>query len=213
MDTEEYHGKLDAILGDESKFMKLESDPTETLKKRISHLNSSANQAQDDIKFPKVEGDYTPGYCYGTVKTHKNGNPLRPIIAQMSSPSYRTAKLLNDILTPYINCCYSLNSPVEFMDLLKSTEPGYDIASLDVENLFTNVPVEETIDIILNKVYRSNLKPLKIPESILREQLRACTMEAPFYSHRGDIFRQVNGVSMGSPLGVLFAEAYMAEHS
>ena len=36
-------------------------------------------------------------------------------------------------------------------------------------------------------------------------------MESPFYSHRGDIYRQVNGVAMGSPLGVLFSEAYMAE--
>ncbi|XP_076034575.1 uncharacterized protein LOC143021168 [Oratosquilla oratoria] len=30
-------------------------------------------------------------------------------------------------------------------------------------------------------------------------------MEAPFLSHRGEPFRQVDGVAMGSPLGVLFA--------
>ena len=211
MNRPEYNNKLDTILGDESKFMKLESDPTDKLKKRISQLNASANQAQEELKFPKVEGDFRPGYCYGTVKTHKHNNPLRPIIAQMSSPTYRTAKFLNEIITPFIPVSYSLNSPSEFIDILSSTTPGYDIASLDVENLFTNVPVEETIQIILDRIYRSDQEPLKVPESILQEQLRACTMESPFYSHRGEIFRQVNGVSMGSPLGVLFAEAYMAE--
>ena len=35
-------------------------------------------------------------------------------------------------------------------------------------------------------------------------------MEAPFLSHRGDLFRQIDGVAMGSPLGVLFANMYMA---
>ena len=38
-----------------------------------------------------------------------------------------------------------------------------------------------------------------------------CTTEAPFRTHRGEIYRQINGVSMGSPLGVLFAEIYMAK--
>ena len=52
---------------------------------------------------------------------------------------------------------------------------------------------------------------LKIPEHLLREQLLVCTTESPFYSHRGEVYRQVDGISMGSPLGVLFAEAYMAE--
>ena len=35
-------------------------------------------------------------------------------------------------------------------------------------------------------------------------------MEEPFLSHKGDLFRQVDGVAMGSPLGVLFANMYMA---
>ena len=62
MNRNEYDDKLDTILNDESKLLKLTSDPTETVKKRIAHLNGSANLAQKDIKFPKVEGDYSPGY-------------------------------------------------------------------------------------------------------------------------------------------------------
>ena len=54
------------------------------------------------------------------------------------------------------------------------------------------------------------MTPLPIPENLLRELLTACTTEAPFRTHRNEIFKQINGVSMGSPLGVLFAEMYMA---
>ena len=39
--------------------------------------------------------------------------------------------------------------------------------------------------------------------------LRACTTETPFRSPKGQLFRQIDGIAMGSPLGVLFANAYM----
>ena len=129
----------------------------------------------------------------------------------MTTPTHETAKLLNRILTPYLPTENICTSPVEFLDLLRTSEAGEEIASLDVENLFTNVPLEETIEIILDRVYRSHLPSLAIPEHLLKELLKACTTEAPFFTHRGDIYKQTNGVSMGSPLGVLFAEIYMAK--
>ena len=38
----------------------------------------------------------------------------------------------------------------------------------------------------------------------------ACTTQVPFTDHKGEIYTQINGVSMGSPLGPTFAEYYMA---
>ena len=210
MKRDEYLMKMDNILNDPTKFVRLQKDPTEALKKRVSSMVTRANNLQQEIKFPKIIGDFGPGYCYGTVKTHKPDNPLRPIISQMTSPTYKIAKTLNNILTPFIPTGYSLKSSVEFIDILRTTEPDEDISSLDVESLFTNVPVLETIEIILNNVYRSGQNPIPIPEKLLKEMLTACTTEAPFLSHRGELFRQVDGVAMGSPLGVLFANMYMA---
>ena len=180
MDTEEYDEKMDRIFGDTNKFQKLQKDPTDRLKVKINTLVKKANSVQQEIKFPQVIGDYGPGYSYGTVKTHKTGNPLRPIISQMTSPTYKVAKLLNQILVPYIPTGYAVAFPTDFIDLLKATNTNEDIASLDAESLFTNVPVDETIEIILDRVYRSNLDPLPIPEDILRKMLCAYTKETPF---------------------------------
>ncbi|XP_076056277.1 uncharacterized protein LOC143034223 [Oratosquilla oratoria] len=104
---------------------------------------------------------------------------------------------------------YSLKSAAEFIDILSTSDPDEDIASLDVESLFTHVPTQETIEIILDYFYRSGRIPLSIPERLLKEILEAYTMEALFLSHRREIFRQVDGVAMGSSLGVLFANMYM----
>ena len=210
IDTNEYLTKLDAILSDETKFMKIKRDPTEDLKKKLNGLISKVNKSKSQIKFKCLEGDYSMGYCYGTVKTHKPGNKLRPIISQIPAPTYRVAKKLCEILTPYIPATYSLTSGTDFLDILKTNKVEGNIASLDVESLFTNVPVDRTINYILDRIYRNDNTPtLDIPEDVLRDLLECCTKEAPFICPRGNKYKQIDGVAMGSPLGVLLANFFM----
>ncbi|XP_050739089.1 uncharacterized protein LOC127009752 [Eriocheir sinensis] len=170
----------------------------------MSNINS------ETIKINKVSGEYGMGYCYGTVKTHKPGNKLRPIISQIPTPTYNIAKKLCKILTPYVPTTYSLNSATDFLDILKSNNSRGIIASLDVESLFTNVPVERTINYIAQRVYHDDsTPPLDIPEAALRGLLQCCTKEAPFTCPRGQKYQQIDGVAMGSPLGVLLSNFFM----
>ncbi|XP_076058536.1 uncharacterized protein LOC143035554 [Oratosquilla oratoria] len=84
------------------------------------------------------------------------------------------------------------------------------MASLDVQSLFTHVPVLQTVDIILqNAFHHPELPPPKIPEYILKKLLLACTTEVPFTDPSGQLYHQVEGVAMGSPLGCTFADFYM----
>ena len=210
IDTSEYLQKIDEILSDSSKFEKISRDPTNALKNKINKLISRNNSASTTTKFEKLSGEYRMGYCYGNVKTHKPGNKLRPIISQIPTPTYNIAKKLCAILTPYIPAAYSLQSSTDFLDLLKNNNATGKIASLDVESLFTNVPVDRTINYILDRVYHNGSTPtLDIPEPVLRELLECCTKEAPFTCPRGKKYCQIDGVAMGSPLGVLLANFFM----
>ena len=135
---------------------------------------------------------------------------MRPIISQIPTPTYALAKALDRILTPFIPQKHCIQSPTEFLETIRSTPSDKIIASLDVESLFTNVPVDETINLILDRVYRNDDTPtLNIPEEALKSLLEICTKRAPFITHKGQMFTQVDGVAMGSPLGVLFANFYM----
>ena len=83
-------------------------------------------------------------------------------------------------------------------------------SSLDVESLFTNVPIASTINIILNAVYEHpTIPPPNIQKQVLEQLLHICTSETPF-KHNGQVYKQINGVSMGSPLGPTFADFYMS---
>ncbi|XP_064117666.1 uncharacterized protein LOC135223089 [Macrobrachium nipponense] len=128
----------------------------------------------------------------------------QPIISQTAAPTYTLAKSLNQILTPYVTSRYSLQSLAEFLEAIKDA-PGTGINAL-----FRNVPVDETIDIILDHVYRNQLTvPLNIPEALLHTLLEICMKKAPFSTHRGQMFHQKDGVVIGCPLWVLFANFYV----
>ena len=210
LNKEEYLTKMDSILADSGKFKHITCNPTENLKQKCNKLIETLNAAQDDIKLPKIIGDFKPGHAYGNVKTHKAGCPLRPIISQIPTPTYDLAKKLNKIISPYIPNKFCLKSSADFIDLLQTHKQEGIIASLDVESLFTNVPINDTIEIILQEVYNHDLlPPPKIPSQILKDLLLLCTKEAPFRCPRGKLYVQIEGVAMGSPLGPTFANYYM----
>ena len=212
LNKEDYLEKINTIIEDSAKFKRIEKDPTDAIKKKANELIETQNSVIDDYKLTKIVGDYQPGYLYGNVKTHKNGNPLRPIISQIPTPTYQLAKTLNKLITPYIPNDYMLTSTNDFIDILHTSSNQGIIASLDVESLFTNVPIDETIDIIMKHCYNHpSIPPLKISENILRQLLSLCTREAPFRCPDGKLYVQIEGVAMGSPLGPTFANFYMGD--
>ena len=77
-------------------------------------------------------------------------------------------------------------------------------------SLFTNVPTEETIEIIINAVYNHpTLPPPPLKTDTMRKLLQVCTSETPFH-FCGKTYVQIDGVSIGSPLGPTFADFYMS---
>ena len=212
LNKEEYVDKINVILEDSEKFVKIDRDTTPQLKKKLRQLIETLHASSSSVRLPMPVGHYEPGYIYGNPKVHKriNNPPLRPIISQIGTATYDIAKKLNEIIEPYMPTSYMIKSTQEFINITKTcSEPGY-LASLDVESLFTNVPVKEAIDIILDCTYNNpNMAPPDMPKQILKSLLTICTTETPFRNLNGDIYLQKDGVSMGSPLGPLLANFYM----
>ena len=210
INTEEYHSKIDDILSDTSKFARVARNPTDAIRSQTAELICRINSRNKRVVLPPVQGDYSPGYIYGNVKTHKPGNPLRPIISQCPTPTYTVAKALDKLLQPFVPSEHCFKSSAAFIQHINGLRPAGIMSSMDVESLFTNVPVDTTIDMILEAVYRGNeATDIGITEDELRELLCLCTKAAVFVDYKGQMWSQINGVAMGSPLGVLFANMYM----
>ena len=124
---------------------------------------------------------------------------------------YNIAKQLNSIISQYIPSKYPINSTDDFLQIINLTNPTGFIASLDVESLFTNVPVHTTIEIICNYIYSHKTIPTpNILKTELSQLLTACITQCPFAHIDGSLYLQTDGVAMGSPLVVTFANFYMS---
>ena len=82
------------------------------------------------------------------------------------------------------------------------------MVSLDVVSLFTSVPLEYTINVILDKVYKDKKIQTRLTRAELKNLLELSTREMHF-SFNNNIYKQIDGVAMGSPLGPVIANIFM----
>ena len=90
-------------------------------------------------------------------------------------------------------------------------DPNVFMCSFDVSSLFTNVPLDETIKICSDALCNdSDLQPL-IPKDVFVELTKSATSSFEF-SFNNTMYKQTDGVAMGSPLGLalpnIFVEYY-----
>ena len=104
----------------------------------------------------------SPGKFYGTAKLHKVPNDgtveqlsLRPIISNIGTATYDLAKYLAQLLKPLSESQYTVKNGKIFTKRPKkiTVPPEYKMVSFDVLSLFTNFPLDETIDIIIKHIY------------------------------------------------------------
>ena len=84
------------------------------------------------------------------------------------------------------------------------------MVSFDVASLFTNVPLEETIEIILKRIYMKKEITANIPKQEMKELLILFTKKLHF-TFNNETYIQVEGVAMGSPLGPVLANIFRVE--
>ena len=87
---------------------------------------------------------------------------------------------------------------------------GKFMVSFDVESLFTNIPLEECIDLAVNYISEGN-PDLKLSKPELRSLLTVATAQTHFLFN-GSFYDQIDGVAMGSPLAPVLANLFMGHH-
>ena len=91
-----------------------------------------------------------------------------------------------------------------------SLENGYRLVSFDVVSLFTNVPLQRTINIILNRIYKNKAITTNLKKSTLKKLIHDCCTKTTF-SFNDKLYEQIDGVCMGSSLGPVLANIIMTE--
>jgi hypothetical protein len=219
MNKEDYLSKLDVIVDDETKFVRVQRSKRKNalppLTKRQDEIKTAIKEhlakhvSESTTKWLKPSGTNT-GKLYGTCKVHKPGFPVRPIVSMVNTPVYNLAKYLDNIIKPSIPDKFSINSNTEFLERLKGFRHKTSdfCISFDVVSLFTNIPLNQTIGIVADYLYaETNTNKPTIPRTSFVSLLKCAT--GGIFSHKGQLYKQTDGVSMGNPLAPTLANFFM----
>ena len=165
LDRKLYNNAIEEIISDSSKFEKLSEDPT---LKREASLQRFLRKLKQKNFFNEIEYDKlypsgsAPARIYGTPKMHKFSSSdsfpkLRPIVSSIGTFNYKLARFLCDLLSPLVPTDYSCKDIFSFVSQIKNANLSKKfLVSYDVTSLFTNIPLQETIDIAINLIFNHN---------------------------------------------------------
>ena len=145
---------------------------------------------------------------------HKNFSSLpkfRPIVSSISCFNYELSKFLGTLLTPHVNTEFSPKDSFTFVEKLKKVRFNDSfLISFDVESLFTNIPLEETVNLAVDTIFE-NEPDIKISKKDLKQLFLFATSNTHFLFN-GEYYEQTDGVAMGSPLAPTLANLFMGFH-
>ena len=151
----DYKARMQDILSDQTKFDLVDNTVLKDTLTKETNLLKELKQEEviSEQQFDELKpiGSY-PGILYGLPKVHKPNFPLRPIISSIATHCYKVAKFFVPLLHPFSTNPLTITDTFSFVKELLNLPFNTNnviIASFDIKSLFTNIPLDETIDILL----------------------------------------------------------------
>ena len=161
-----------------NQFKHIPNEPTKSLEPKVQRTIRKIKSKLSEQGYKKL---HPTGSCpvkfYLITKIHKlpvNGGinelPIRPIVSNLSTATCNLAKYLSKLLSPLQQSRKTVKNTKGFIEESKQQKlfREHTIVTFDVKSLFTNVPLNRTIDIILKRIYEKN----EIATSVTKNEMR-----------------------------------------
>ena len=226
LDTSNYVQKIDAMLSDSITYSKIANID---LVQKKSEVDVIINNLFADNLISKRQKKFLSNFSpkmpvfYGLPKIHKKDTPLRPIVSQIDSPSYKINKYLDYILTtaekeiPYL-----LQDTTKFLQYISKLEIFTQVRpilfTIDVTSLYTVLPHDMCIEYVTemyietmdkwNK-YTHDIKSITVDSLV---NILQVILNQGFFKFDDNIYSQNYGITMGAPSSVKIANITLYKH-
>ena len=217
MPKETYIEKASSIT---SQYEPVAKNPTPRLEAATKKIISQnlAGKVPDKITSAIKPSSSRTAELYGLPKNHKTDIPLRPIVSACGDPLDKLTWFLERIITQLLTFVPAhLKNTYDFLNRLNQTFPtgvpaDSILFSVDVANLYGNIPIEEAIEstIKLLSKHKDKIDLLGLDTDTIKALLSHClTNNYVRFGQR--FFKQTKGIAMGSrmapPLAIIFMDA------
>ena len=123
---------------------------------------------KNKIVYPTVS---RPGILHSLCKIHESivdGTlPFCPIFSAIGTSTYKLAKFFLPLLEPQTYNQYTIKDSFWFCEELKHFNTNFIMVSFDVESLFTNIPLQESFDLCVQKPFEDKVILIVCPKALL----------------------------------------------
>ncbi|CAF3367010.1 unnamed protein product [Rotaria sp. Silwood2] len=217
MDKNEYMKKIEEKLNDLNVYEQVKKDPTTIIKTEISKKVTkmlNQNKITDQNKYYLTSIDDLPK-IRGQPKLHKVDIPMRIVTCSrdtITSPiSQFIFKIIKELRTTLNGVVCNTSNFIKNIRDVKLNQDEH-LASLDIQDLYTNIPVNKAIDITLERLVESKkLDNLPFTKTDIKELLDL-TLKNSYFQFNGKFYKQKTGLPMGNTLSPILADIYMDEY-
>ena len=213
LNKKEYVDKMNEILNDQVKFKKINSDNSLSNLKHfqsfLARLKKKKALSPEDYQRIRPTSTTIPT-LYGLPKIHKDNNPMRPFLSSIGSYNHECAAWLSEILTPLRQHTSVVKDTFDFLNDISGLSINNKVmASFDVRSLLTNIPVQFTINLILDQIYEQDVNTFHGLTKTQLKKLLIWSCTGTIFQFNNQIYEQIDGVSMGSPIAPCMADICM----
>ena len=215
MDTTDYIAKAENIT---NTYENISTNPTTKLEDETKKLMKATLKDKIPVDYiQRLLPQHTrTAEFYGLPKTHKTGNPLRPIVSACGDPLDKLSWFIQIILTQLLSFIPAhLSNTDSYLTKMKnvfpgSLPPGSIIFTLDVCNLYGSIPIQEGIDAVMHlvQVNLTKLNLFGITPTDLRTLL-SHVLTNNFLRFGSKTYKQTSGIAMGNRVAPPVAITFM----
>jgi hypothetical protein len=216
LDKEEYITKIEEKLNDKNLYEQVK-DPTNMIKQKLLKMTNKLFDKQKISLRTKYELTSIEDLSKirGQPKLHKINHPMRiitsgryTITAKISKLAFSMIKQLRETID---NTMSNTRSFIQKISQVTLEKDEY-LASLDVEDLFSNIPITRAVDIAINRIEISE----KFKESSFTKtdikQILLLALNNTYSEFNGKYYKQKRGLPMGNSLSPILADLYMHDY-
>ena len=195
----------------ENNITEIKQDPTPQFQSTIKNIiNKSEHVIPKNMKqYLKHIKPQAPT-LNALPKIHKPNIPIRPLINYTTSPAYKLSKHMDKIIRSHITFKNhsAVRDTIHLVETIKNTHIPHNstLASFDITNLYTNIPIAETLEILENMLKQNNTPQHTINEII---NITNTITKQNYFTHNNKYYTQQEGLPMGSPISCILAEIFI----
>lgn len=211
MDKNQYISKIQEFIT-KNKITKLKSDPTNRFQTKLRNTLKNIEYTLEDNEIRKlIQTNPSAPFLRSQPKLHKKDLPVRVIVNYRNAPTYPLARHMLKIITENykLENDKTIRNTTQLIQHIKNIQvpDSATLLSFDVENMYTNIPVTETINIIQTNLQTHSTLPQEYITEIIK--LLELITEQNYFQFNNEFYIQSEGLPMGSPISGTIANIFM----